>query len=206
MAEGAEEASWQKDMQKERIENIKLRGDRHLSEEGRAVEITVDLVLQARAKLSHNKVSAADAIVSEMMKALPWEKLCVVAECFQQRFKGVVQALDSWMTVKLVFLRKPDAEPKKGIQGYRAIALTSVMSKWYASCVVMLLERENEPEAWEKLVVGGINNTSCQHLEVMTTNLLHKHWEWQENRSHEKSWMCGTADDVSCQLGHQHCL
>ena len=82
MAEGAEEALWQKDMQKEIIEHIKLRGDRHLSEEGRAVEITVDLVLQAKAKLRYNKVSAADAIVSEMMKALPWEKVCVCSRMF----------------------------------------------------------------------------------------------------------------------------
>ena len=31
--------------------------------------------------------------------------------------------------MKLVFLRKPDAEPRKGIRSYRAAALTSVMSK-----------------------------------------------------------------------------
>ena len=44
--------------------------------------------------------------------------------------------------VKLFFLRKPDAEPKKEIRSYRAIALTSVMSKWYASCVVMRMQKE----------------------------------------------------------------
>ena len=74
--------------------------------------------------------------------------------------------------MKLVFLRKPDAEPRKGIQGYRAIALTSVMSKWYASCVMMLVEREPVPEAWERLLVGGLNNISCQHLHVMKINSL----------------------------------
>ena len=43
--------------------------------------------------------------------------------------------------MKLVFL-KPDTEPKKGIRSFRAIALTSVMSKWYASCVMMRMEEE----------------------------------------------------------------
>ena len=67
-------------MQKERIEHFKTRGDRHLLQEGRAAATTVDLVLQAR---------AADSIVSEMIKALPLEKVHVTAACFQQRFKGV---------------------------------------------------------------------------------------------------------------------
>ena len=31
--------------------------------------------------------------------------------------------------VNLVFLRKPDEDPKNGIRSYRALALTSVMSK-----------------------------------------------------------------------------
>ena len=37
---------------------------------------------------------------------------------------------------KLVFLRKFDAKPEKGIGSYTAIALTSVMSKWHATCVM----------------------------------------------------------------------
>ena len=36
---------------------------------------------------------------------------------------GQMEAPSSWKIVKLVFLRKPDAEPKKGIRSYRAIAL-----------------------------------------------------------------------------------
>ena len=35
--------------------------------------------------------------------------------------------------VLLMFLRKLDAEPQKEIRSHRAIVLTSVMSKWYAS-------------------------------------------------------------------------
>ena len=69
----------------------------------------------------------------------------------------------SWNIVKLVFLRKLDAEPKKGFRSFRAMALTSVMSKWYASCILLRLEKEKEPEKWKHLHMDGI---SCQHLQV----------------------------------------
>ena len=55
-----------------------------------------------------------------------------------------------------VFLRKPDAEPKKGIKSYRAIALTSMMAKWYATCITLRLEKEKEPEEVKQLHVGGM--------------------------------------------------
>ena len=96
---------------------------------------------------------------------------------------GLTEAPSSWKIVKLVFLRKPDAEPKKGIGSYRAIALTPVMSKWYASCIILRLEKEKAPEYLKKLHVGGIDGISCQHLQVMVTNLLQKHWERQEETS-----------------------
>ena len=59
---------------------------------------------------------------------------------------GQMDASGPWKIVKLVFLRKPDAEPKKGISSYRATVLTSVMSKWCASCVMMRMEKEKVPE------------------------------------------------------------
>ena len=44
-------------------------------DDGRRAEITVDLMLQARAKMSENKVNGPeDAVVSEMIKQLPLEK------------------------------------------------------------------------------------------------------------------------------------
>ena len=73
--------------------------------------------------------------------------------------------------------------PRKGIRSYRAIALTSVMSKWYASCISLRLEKEKEPEKWKNLHVGGADGISCQHLQVMMTNVRQKHWEWQEERN-----------------------
>ena len=110
--------------------------------------------------MSENKGNGPeDAVVSEMIKQLPLEKIYTVTKCFQERFMGQMEAPSSWKIVKLVFLRKPDAEPKKGIRSYRAIALTSVMWKWYASCIALRLEKEKEPESWNTLHVGGVDGT-----------------------------------------------
>ena len=57
-----------------------------------------------------------------------------------------MESPSSWKIVKLVFLRKPDAEPKRGIRSCTAIALTSVMSKWYAPCIFLRLESKKELE------------------------------------------------------------
>ena len=80
-----------------------------------------------------------------MIKRLPMEKIYTIARCFQERFMGQMNPPSSWKVVKLVFLKKPDAAPTEGIRSYRAIALTSAMSKWYASCVLLRLEKEKEP-------------------------------------------------------------
>ena len=80
--------------------------------EGRNAEVTVDLVLQARAKMCDNKVKGLKMqVVSEMIKQLPLEKIYTITSCFQERFMGQMKAPSSWKIVKLAFLRKPDAEP-----------------------------------------------------------------------------------------------
>ena len=104
------------------------------------------------------------------------------------------EAPTSWKIVELVFLRKQDAEPKKGIRSCRAIALTSVVSTW-----CMQKKRLGE---WKQMNVGGIEGISCQHLQVMTTQSIQKHWEWQEDR---KNVWHGSENktDVHRQYGHQ---
>ena len=96
---------------------------------------------------------------------------------------GMMESPSSWKVVMLVFLRKPDAAPTKGIRSYRAIALTSVMSEWYASCIFLRLEKEKVPEKCKTLHIGGMDGISWQHLQVMVTDLIRKHWEWQEERN-----------------------
>ena len=72
--------------------------------------------------------------------------------------------------------------PKERDKSYRAVAMTSVMSKWYATSVTLRLEKEEELEGWQQLHVGGIDGISCQHFEAMMAEQLQKHWEWQEDR------------------------
>ena len=66
-------------------------------------------------------------------------------------------------------LRNRIQSRRKEIRSYRAVALTSVVSKWYVSCIILRLEQEREPENWKKLDVGGLNGRSCPHLVVMAT-------------------------------------
>ena len=54
----------------------------------------------------------------------------------QQRPDGCSQLVEDWET----------GFPAETRCGTRAIALMSVMSKWYASCVMLPMEKEKEPE------------------------------------------------------------
>ena len=47
---------------------------------------------------------------------------------------------------------------------------------------LLRLEKEEESEKWKKLHIGWLDGTSCQHLQVMMTNVIQKQWEWQEER------------------------
>ena len=99
-----------------------------------------------------------------MIKQMPQEKIYEITRCFQDRFRELEDAPRSWKSVKLVLLRKPDAAPKQGIRSYRAVALTSVMSKW------CLKDRK-------QLHVGVFfDGDSGHHLQVLMTQLLRKHW------------------------------
>ena len=78
--------------------------------------------------------------MTEMTKRFPQEQQHEMTRCFQDRSMGLEEPSNSSKIVKLVLLRKPDAEPKKEISSYRAIALASVMSTWYATCIILRLE------------------------------------------------------------------
>ena len=57
-----------------------------------------------------------------------------------------MDALETSSAVTLVFLRKQDALAKKRMKALRAIAWMSVMAKWHASVLVLLLAHNSEPE------------------------------------------------------------
>ena len=46
--------------------------------------------------------------------------------------------------------------------------------------LLLHLEKEKEPGKLRSLHMDGM---SCPHLQVLTTNLLQKHWDWQEERN-----------------------
>ena len=67
--------------------------------------------------MSENKVNGPeDAVVSEMIKQLPLEKIHIVTKCFQERFVGHMEAPSLLEDCETGFLRKPDAQPKKRIR------------------------------------------------------------------------------------------
>ena len=47
-------------MQENRIEYYTKKGDQHFTDDGRRAEITIDLVLQARAKMSEIEVNGPE--------------------------------------------------------------------------------------------------------------------------------------------------
>ena len=72
-------------VQERRTEYCEKRGNQQFTEDGRG--------LQARAKLSDNKVNGPeDAIVSEMIKKFLLEKICTIARCFQEGFMGLMES------------------------------------------------------------------------------------------------------------------
>ena len=44
---------------------------------------------------------------------------------------------------------------KKGLRGFRAIALLSAFSKWYTTVLVDLVHEEKEQAEWRRLHVGA---------------------------------------------------
>ena len=75
-----------------------------------------------------------------------------ITHWFEKRFRGECRAPAAWKVLRSVLLEKPDAKLEKGLRGFRAIALMSVLSYWYATknrsrlsgrnCVSALREEE----------------------------------------------------------------
>ena len=131
-------------------------------------------------------------MVSEMIKQLPLEKLYIISKCFQERFMGQMEDCETGV------LRKSEAEPKKRMRSHRAITLTSVLSRWYAFCIVLLSLRAGRNCTWETLM--GI---SCQYMQVMMAHLPQKHCGWREDRTPMLRLGSGTPNNVHGKHGHQ---
>ena len=86
------------------------------------------------------------------------------------------RASAAWKILRSVFLKKPGAKLEKRIREFRAIALMSMLAKWYAAVVVGLLQEEEEPVEWRRLHVGTERRVSCEHLQAPLTNVQQKGW------------------------------
>ena len=79
---------------------------------------------------------------------------------------GVEEAPSSWKIVKWVFFRKPDAEPKKGLRSWRAVALTSdlliFLSDDYAETLRMAGRQTNKSLARQREQSTYVHSTCAQ--------------------------------------------
>ena len=71
--------------------NIKKKGVRHFTDDGRGAEITVVLVLQARAELREDTVNGLEDVIV-IIKKVPMEQIYTIAKCFQERFMGQMES------------------------------------------------------------------------------------------------------------------
>ena len=59
----------------------------------------------------------------------------------------------------------------------------------------------------EELAHGWwVNGTSCQHVQVLTTNLLQKMGMARREEPRDETWDSGKTNDVHGKLGHKNCL
>ena len=81
---------------KTELNTSKRKGDQQFTVDGRTAEITVDLLLQARAQMCDSKLNGpGDAVVSEMIKQLALEKSRQLRSVFKNapwvRWRGQVR-------------------------------------------------------------------------------------------------------------------
>ena len=114
----------------ERIRHQRSRGDRLAVLKGRHIQISVDRVLSARAKMMKNKANGpADCLVKEML------------QCTRSR------------TSSRSGSRESVGPQRRGKFFALSIALLSVFSKWCTTVLVDLLQEEKEPIEWRSLHV-----------------------------------------------------
>ena len=171
------------EVQAERIRYQRSRGDSLTPVQGRRIRITVDRVLHARGKMTKNKAKGpADCLLTEMLCSVCLWGLCTRSHIGSRGdSEGSAGPPEGWKVLRLVFLKKPEAKLEKGLRGFRAIALLSVFSKWYTTVLVYLLHEEEEPIEWKSLHVGAERGVNCEHMQALLTNILHRHWEGQED-------------------------
>ena len=65
----------------------------------------------------------------------------------------------------------------------------SVLPKWYAAVVVVLLREEHVPVEWSELHIGAERVVNCEHMQALLTSIPQAHSEWQQDR--REDWVPG---------------
>ena len=95
-----------------------------------------------------------------------------ITRCFQDRLVELEVAPRSWKIGKLVFCRADIGD----VEVVRDLHNSSTGQRTRTRMV-------------EPITRGGIDGISCEHLQVPLTQLVQKHWEWQEYRR-KVVWHC----------------
>ena len=130
-------------------------GDRHFADQGRVAEITLDLVSQARAKMSEDTVKGPeDAIVSEVINQLPQENILRNHKMLSRTIHGAgrcAQFMEDRETHLPAETRCSTEDRDKKLQGFCAdVGDVEVVCDLCHSPP----GKRKEPEGWKQLRVG----------------------------------------------------
>ena len=179
-------------------------GDKHFMEDGRgAVALAADLVLRARAKMAEATVIGQDdSTVAERSRSS--FKVYDVTRCFRAPFVGQEGAPDTQRTCKLVFLSTFDAEPSQGIRSYRAIAVTSVLLKWYATCIILHFESEKGARRMAATARGmgrwGLEASVIAETMRVSGRVKERQLARQRTMTHDAYCKDGHQDGLRCAI------
>ena len=142
-----------------------------------APRLTLQDVVDARAKLSASGANGCSGVVGALLKVLPLTFLFVLLQVFQDRFAGVVvEDVKSWSTIVLILLNKI---PNPAVfDHFRGISLLDVVSKLYMGCLMRIVARYPAPKSWSNVCSFAYEkgkNASQVGLAIMS--IMAKSWE-----------------------------
>ena len=126
------------------------------------------------------------------LRELHIETVYEITHWFEKRLKDEYRAPAAWKKIlRLVFFKKPDAKLGKGLRGFRAVALMSVLFKMVCSSSGGTLARfEGAGGMGEACTRAPRGRVNCEDMLSLLTNMPQRHWEWQEDR--RGAWIPGS--------------
>ena len=126
----------------------------------------------------------ADCVVSEMLQCLPVVTVYEVTHWFEKRFKGECPVPEAWNILRLVVsqeARCQSVETVARVPCDRTTECVLQVSGTQRFCWTCCTRRRSRLSGgactWKP--ERGVN---CEHIGALLTNILQRHWEWQEDR------------------------